>query len=181
MSQFELMNIDIELTPESIQHAIYMINSLRNRLASSLSELARRLTEEHGVYVAAMYIAQYHAIDTGAMRDSLRGQYSKASHEGVISSDSPYAVYVEFGTGIEGKNNEHPMTGELGIEYDKNNHDAGGWWYPSEKGWYKPSNGGPMLAWTKGMPSRPFMYRTLRELERVAESEGARIIAKFIP
>lgn len=181
MSQIELLDINIELTPESIRNAIYLVNELRDNLADGLSELARQLTEEYGMYVAAMYISHYDAIDSGNLRQSINGEYNSASHEGTISTDCPYAVYVEFGTGIVGKNYEHPLKGELGVEYDINGHGMGGWWYPSPKGWYKPKGGGPMLAWTRGQPSRPFMYMTLRNLQRVAEEDGARIIAKFIP
>jgi len=181
MSQIELMNIELELTPESMKSAVEKIRTLSTKLTEALSEFARRLTEELGPGIAKMYVAQFPAIDTGALHDSISGTYIKASHMGTITATAEYAVYVEFGTGIVGEENPHPASGELGIEYDKKSHGESGWWYPSEKGWYKPKDGGPLLAWTKGMPARPFMYTTLRELEAIAESEGGRIIAQYIP
>lgn len=75
-----------------------------------------------------------------------------------------YAMYVEYGTGVVGRNNpHHPKVDEQGWIYDKNEHGEGGWWYPSDiddpnptkyrgkYGWW---------AWTKGQASRPFMYDT---------------------
>lgn len=179
MSQLILKNIDITLDPASIQNAINEINELRDGLINGLATLAEQLTQ-HGEVVAKMYVARWSAIDTGNLVDSIVGEYDKGKHEGTISTGVEYAVYVEFGTGIVGAGASHPLSGELGIEYDRNNHGSGGWWYPSEKGWYQPENG-PRLAWTKGMPSRPFMYDTMRELERVAETDGGRIIAEYIP
>lgn len=179
MGQFVLMNIDMTLDDDSIQKAIDTIIDLKEKLAYGLSELARMLTEERGVRIAQMYIGQFPAVDTGALHDSITGTYNDGAHEGVIYTDVYYAAYVEYGTGIVGEENPHPSSNSW--TYDIHSHGESGWWYPSEKGWIQAKDGGPMLAWTKGMPSRPFMYYTLRELEEEAEREGGRIIAKYIP
>ena len=180
MGQFVLMNIDMTLDDDSIQKAIDTITDLKDKLASGLVELARMLTEERGVRIAQMYIGQFPAVDTGALHDSIAGVYNEGAHEGIITTGVMYAAYVEFGTGIVGADNPHPEASG-NWDYDINHHGNDGWWYPSSKGWYQPENGGQPLAWTKGMPSRPFMYNTLRELEEEAEREGGRIVAKYIP
>ena len=70
-------------------------------------------------------------------------------------------MYVEFGSGIRGQEAQHPMAGELGYVYDVNNHGEDGWVYFNDRdGQYH---------WTDGMPSRPFMYDTVRELDAICE------------
>lgn len=182
MSKFVLMNIDMTLDPQSIQEAIKRVNFLKEKLATGLQELARMLTEDRGPRIAQMYIAQFPAVDTGALHDSMFGEYDSGTHTGHVKANVPYAVYVEFGTGIVGEDNPHPQKEELGIEYPAaEKYGMAGWWYPSEDGWYTPKDSTVKLAWTMGMPARPFMYNTLRELELEAEREGGQIIAKYIP
>lgn len=195
MGQIVLANIEMTLDPGSIQRAIDMVNDIKERLGTGLSELARMLTEDLGKNVARMYIGQFPAIDSGALHDSITGEYVDANHTGTISTGVEYAVLVEYGTGIVGAGNPHPGIGDpdwqnvngvsIGNKtyssYDQEGHGEAGWWYPSERGWYQPKDGGPRMAWTKGMPSRPFMYYTLRELERHAEMEGGRFIAQYVP
>ena len=71
-----------------------------------------------------------------------------------IYTDCDWAAFVEFGTGVVGKSNPHPDTGLANWKYDTNNHGEAGWWYFNDGEWH----------WTKGMPSRPFMYETAQEL-----------------
>ena len=61
---------------------------------------------------------------------------------------------MEYGTGVRGKNSPHPKPPE-GWIYDVNEHGEEGWWYMGDDG---------ELHWTRGMPSRPFMYDTAKEL-----------------
>ena len=71
-------------------------------------------------------------------------------------------MYVEFGTGPVGKNNPYPGNnhgwkydvGENIKEYSINGVKVVGWFYPDESGGYR---------FTKGMPSRPFMYESALE------------------
>ena len=79
-----------------------------------------------------------------------------------------YAVYVEFGTGIKGEGSPHPDTAILGWKYDINQHGELGWWYPTDNADPNPykytAKNGTTYAWTRGMPSRPFMYETAQML-----------------
>ena len=170
MSRFILKNIDITLTPESLQKAIDEVEKFQKDLSHALAELASRLMEQ-GVEVAKMEIAQMHAVYTGDMYDNTYGFYNWNTHTGVIIVDVPYAVYVEYGTGIVGAWNPHPQAGELGINYGVN-HGYEGWVYKGDDGKFH---------WTQGMPARPFMYNTLRDLEVEAERRGGKIIAEYIP
>ena len=195
MGQIVLKNITFTLDDDSIQKAIDTVEKLKEKLADGLSELARKMTEEYGVRTAKMYIAEFSAIDSGTLQGSINGQYVKSDHAGRIFTDVEYAVLVEYGTGIVGAQAPHPGIGDPnwnGVSsttvgektyssYDQEGHGYSGWWYPSEKGWYRPKDGGPLMAWTKGMPSRPYMYTTMLDIELEAEREGARIIAEYIP
>ena len=173
MSQFLLKNIDIVLTPESIKNAIDEINRLNDDLSRALAMLAAKLMEQ-GVEVAKMEVAQMSAVYTGDLYENIFGFYNETTHTGVIFVDESvkYAVYVEYGTGMVGAWNPHPQAGELGINYGAN-HGYEGWVYKNDRDgeWY----------WTRGMPARPFMYNTMRDLEVEAERRGGRIIAEYIP
>lgn len=80
-----------------------------------------------------------------------------------IRMGSEYFMFVEYGTGVVGMDNKHPLPDRVGWVYDEKERGQGGWWYPSsiddpnptayrgETGWW---------AWTKGQASRPFMYET---------------------
>lgn len=77
-------------------------------------------------------------------------------------------VYVEFGTGIKGKQSPHGLMSSM--SYDVNGHGEAGWWYPTDESdpnphkWTDPN--GVLRAWTQGMPSRPFMYETMLWLQK---------------
>lgn len=90
-----------------------------------------------------------------------------------IRMGSKYFMYVEYGTGVVGRDASHPDTSRVGWRYDKNEHGEMGWWYPSstddpnptkyrgKTGWW---------AWTKGQRARPFMYETwLWGMQRAAD------------
>ena len=186
MSKWILRDIKMTLDWDSIQDAINEIRKLKEDLARALDELVRYLTMERGVNIAKMYIAQFPAVDTGFLSDSIAGEFSYSEHSGTIYAGAYYAVYVEYGTGIVGEANPHPEPN--GWEYDINGHGEAGWFYPVKDGpqsnaWHPAGRkaAGVRLAWTRGMPARPFMYNTMLELEAEVEREGGRIIAEYIP
>jgi hypothetical protein len=102
------------------------------------------------------------------LRKVLQAFFDPEAGIGIIRANAPYAVYVEFGTGVIGKSNPHPAP--EGWKYDVNEHGDKGWWYFNERDqkWH----------WTKGMASRPFMYNTLQELQREAEKIARRVFNK---
>lgn len=118
--------------------------------------LAEKLAER-GVEIAKMKIAEYDAIYTGELLASINSEYGGVIQNGskwIIYTDCPWAKFVEFGTGIRGAESPHPDTSIIGWKYDVNEHGEKGWFYFKENEWH----------WTKGMPSRPFMYETNMEL-----------------
>ena len=198
MGQFVLKNISFTFDKASITSAIKEVKDLKEKLEPAIGELIRYLSEK-GVEIAQIEIASMGAVDTSTLFESIESRYDSGTRVGQVFTMLDYAVFVEYGTGIVGANSPHPgigdddwndvegitVKGETYSDYDQNEHGEGGWWYPSPNGWYVPKDGvtneeGLSLAWTKGMPSRPFMYNTMRELELFAEEMGGRMIAQYI-
>lgn len=150
-----MKTISFSLDAKSIEKAIREVEKYREDLKVACQELIARLTDE-GTQIAKMQVVSLGAFDTGELESSIMGYYSPNLRAGVIKTDAWHALFVEYGTGVVGKSSQHPMPN--GWEYDVNNH--------GEKGWVYHSDRDGRFHWTKGMPSRPYMYNTMRELER---------------
>ena len=148
--------ITMNLSVSSIQNAIKEIRQYQADLDRKCEELAHRLASE-GVIIAKMEIMSFPAVCTGELLESISDKPGAVITNGsqwVVYTGCPWAKYVEFGTGTVGKNNPHPEPGLANWKYDINNHGEAGWFYFKDGEWH----------WTKGMPSRPFMYETRMEL-----------------
>ena len=145
----------IKFTLDEIDYAIRRLEQYKTQFLDKCDRLVKALTEE-GVEIAKMQITQLDAIDTGKLLGSIDGYFDLASGVGIIKADTPYAIYVEFGTGVVGSQSPHPNPN--GYRYDVNAHGDKGWvYYDDDSGKFR---------WTKGFKSRPFMYNTARELEK---------------
>ena len=173
-----LKHIDVELTASSINRAIREIELMKKQLNEQLLDLVRELTQE-GIEIAKMQVVALDAIMTGDLEKSIQGVFFKEEGCGVIYSDVPHALYVEFGTGIVGDTTFHDLSGADGSthwDYDVRGHGTKGWWYPAPWGWWIPKTGkykGQPMAWTQGMPARPFLYNTLRWLQESAPDKAS--------
>lgn len=165
-----LKNIEMTLDKESIENAIKAVEDLENDLGKAMTHLIEELTIK-GVEFARMEIVMFDrpAVDTGTLLNSITSMMLD-SREGVVTTDVTYAAFVEYGTGVVGAEEPHPEPN--GYQYDINGHGWDGWVYKDASG---------MFHRTYGMPARPFMYGTLRDLETFAEQNGGRIIAEYIP
>jgi hypothetical protein len=143
--------INISLDEASIDRAIAELANYRKYVNDKVNELCRRLVDT-GVEIAKAKIVQMGAIFSGELSDSITGWFEPSTGVGYIEAGSPYAFYVEFGTGIVGQSSPHP----LGGTYDVNGHGEDGWW------WFDDEFG--RWRWTQGMEARPFMYETARQL-----------------
>jgi hypothetical protein len=148
----------INLNPREIDRLIKDIKQYKRELAEKVNLLIGELTD-YGVEVAKAQVRELGAWYTGELESSIEGYFSPSVGVGIIKAGAPYAVYVEFGTGVVGKSQPHPSPDDW--RYDINEHGESGWWY------FNDYTGHPQ--WTKGMPSRPFMYNTARELENACE------------
>lgn len=146
--------ISIGLDSESINKALKEIKAYQKKVENAGPELVKRLTEE-GTQQAKEMAMYMNAYDSGELVNGIVGSYQ--GNSGLIESTAPHSGYVEFGTGIKGKENQHPNPGLANWKYDVNEHGEAGWWYWGDDGqWH----------WTKGMPSRPYMYDTATILKQ---------------
>lgn len=158
------MNLKVSLSANGIQKLIDGVNQYRQDLHTKVETMVANLAAE-GANIARSECP----IQTGQLYSSIVDEAHGT--KAFIKVNCPYAVYVEMGTGIRGKNAPHPDKTVIGFdfEYDRNNHGEGGWWYPTDASDPNPTKytakDGTMYAWTAGMPSRPFMYNTAQQLK----------------
>lgn len=155
----------MKLTTRSIEDAIREVKEYKRKLNDRVKALIRELVDK-GVEIAKAQVRELGAVYTGELEESITGFFDEETGLGIIRTDCPYAIYVEFGTGVVGERNPHPEPIE-GWQYDVNEHGDKGWWYFNERDqkWH----------WTKGMVSRPFMYNTLQLLRAEAEKGGFKV------
>lgn len=152
-----------------VDETIEKLNSLvdGNAIDNALDELAT-----YGVEKAKDNLESFSFYNApSGISESIKSE-TTAHFERTISADGGYAAFIEYGTGVRGKNSPHPAPPSDWI-YDTNEHGEKGWWYPTDK---QPPDGQPKrydeltgqwYAWTKGMGSRPFMYNTAKDIEKV--------------
>jgi len=145
----------MSLNDKDISRIMREVEQYKIDFTNKVSRLIETLTDQ-GVEIAKFQIRTLGAVYTGALESSITGYFNPSVNVGIISAGAPYAIYVEFGTGIVGEASPHPAPG--GWVYDINEHGEEGWWYLSRYG---------RRQWTQGMKSRPFMYNTVRELEQI--------------
>lgn len=144
------------LSARSFRQLARNIRDYRKSFQDKCEEFAYRMAEE-GVAIAQLKILGFDAVMTGELLDSMNLEAGDIVSNGAtyyVYTDCDWASFVEFGTGVIGSQNPHPETGLANWKYDVNNHGESGWWYFNDGEWH----------WTKGMPSRPFMYETGQEL-----------------
>lgn len=158
-----------------------LIDYRDNELPRKLEKLCRRLSYK-GVEIAKANIVSMDAQFTGELLSSIRSQYEGKIGDTVvfcIIADNEHAAFVEFGTGQIGL--ESPYVGKLPSNWDYNSGEyiqqatediyVSGYSEPyiqvGDYFWvYKDKEG--KLRLSKGMPSRPFMYNTARDLYSIA-------------
>lgn len=158
--------ITVELTPRGIASAIREIERFKRQLKAWCDDLVRTLVDE-GVVIAKMNVMHMNAVFTGELEESIQGVFFPAEGKGVIFTDVPHALYVEYGTGIVGAGSPHPEPESAEWVYDIHHHGESGWVY------FLTTDNINRFVWTKGMASRPFMYNTLRWLEQNADRIAA--------
>ncbi len=156
-----MKKITITLDEQSIDNAIKELRRYQSELGDKTNRLVQKLVDL-GVEFALQEVVSLGAFDSGELAVSIDGlMYTDGTH-GIIFTDCGHAAFVEFGTGITGAESPHPS---MPWQYDINNHGEAGWVYYNEKT--------GKFGWTKGMPSRPFMYNTAKhlqdELEQIAK------------
>ena len=147
--------IKLKLSTDSISQALKEVKAYRKKVQEAADELTKRLTEQ-GVSLAQLNASYMNIYDTGELMRGIESQYK--GKMGFVVSTATLCIFCEFGTGIIGAQNSHPEVAIAGWKYDVNDHGELGWWYIGRDG---------KAHWTKGMPSRPFMYDTAKMLRNM--------------
>ena len=147
--------IRFKLDEAEINRAIREVKAYKRLFLRKCESLVKELAAQ-GAEIARVQVAQLDAIYTGDLQNSIGDFFNAKTGVGIIRADTRYAIYVEFGTGVVGRQSPHPNP--QGYQYDINNHGDEGWVYYDDTA--------QKWRWTKGFKSRPFMYNTARELEK---------------
>lgn len=159
------------LNPKSIDAAIKQLEEYQKGIDEKMEQLVRLLTTL-GLEKARDLVP----VDTGVAQASIIGYVDEAEGVGIIRAGG-YCKYIEFGTGVRGKNSQHPSPEYLAIMRWAYNSGATifttkdgreGWYYPADDGTWK---------FTEGMPSRPFMYETAQYLRKEANRLAKEVFA----
>ena len=159
--------IDVSLSVSSLQNAIKELKAYQARLDHRCAIIAERLADD-GVEVARVQLANLDAIFKGELIESIQSECvtdTEGSHIWAVVAGTDHAAFVEFGTGVIGQ--KKPYKGELppGVSWQYASGQTIHQLKDGRIGWfYKDDNG--HWWFTEGMPSRPYMYNTARELER---------------
>jgi hypothetical protein len=178
------------MAKKTLKCDILSVSSIRKlqedlqKYSDSLTYKAQLLAEtlaERGVEIARVQIADLDAIFTGELIQSLHSEYVGSKKCGAIFAvvaDSEHACFVEFGTGQRGIDVPYPYNLPDGVTWEyasgktiKKNSVTGNyyWFYPGDDGvWH----------YTEGMPSRPFMYNTSIQLQKIVEKAAKEIFGK---
>lgn len=168
-----------DLSKDGIQKLIKQLEEYRDKtLPGLLNTFVKKLSQK-GVEIAKAEIVSLDAVFTGDLFNGITTRSGGSTKDTVtffIVADSEHAAFVEFGTGLIGK--EEPYIGELppGVNWEYvvgkqlvANIAKGvyGWFYNKNGSWY----------FTQGMPSRPFMYMTSLELMNEVVSIAKEVFA----
>ena len=151
-----------------IDKAIAELEKYEKQVQRNIEDFLKKLLES-GVDIAKAQLVSLNAIESGEVFNSLSYTLYKEGKNGVIFADNKHACRVEFGDGIRGAEAPHPNI-PVSWAYDSKGHGEDGWYYFDEKQ--------GRIRYTQGMPSRPFMYNTARELEKKAVAIAREVFSR---
>lgn len=144
------ININLDNMTKGIKDIKKIERAITRGVELGIDELCNRLKSK-----MIEYLVLYGLGDSNLVNEIL---VLKTKNGVVLTAGADYAMFVEYGTGIVGATNPHPHP----WAYDINGHGDNGWYYPTTDDDPNPNKhvyNGQLYAWTKGMPSRPFMYK----------------------
>ena len=161
-----MKTIEVRLDPKSVENAINELLAYKKEVEQKATLLVKRLMD-YGADIARIKIVQMGAVDMGDLLSGVDGYFSPLLNAGYVRVTSDHAAFVEFGTGVALKNTLHPNAEYLaraawaygsGSKIFTTKDGKIGWIYPTDDGGFR---------FTEGQSSRPFMYETALELQRI--------------
>ena len=168
----------ISVSLGDIDDAIRQLEDYEKKVQQNIKDFVQKLLDT-GVEIAKATIYELDAVDTLKLYNSVKEPVLyKDGSGGVIFTDSPYAAFVEFGTGVANNgsvgSSNHPLGVQLGMTIGTYGEGKGA----NPDGWYYYDNEQGRLRYTQGMPSRPFMYSTAKEMERIAAKVAKEVFSR---
>ena len=154
-----------------------LLNYKNVELQKKLNLLVKRLAEK-GVMIAQANVARLDAIFTGELLSSIKavnGGGTNGTAIFYVAADSEHAVFVEFGTGQLGAEGAYPYPFPEGLDWEYGSGKTIFEISPGQYGWFYPKNG--KWYFTQGMPSRPFMFETALELQKLILKTAKEVFA----
>ena len=182
------MRFKMELSTKSVDNLLKMLKMTEAKIQLVVSKALEQLSEI-GVAHIGQLLTYYGLGDTELAKTieliKIDDKHYRIRATGKQTSIGvSQAVLIEFGTGVKGEQQPHQLAAEVGYRYDINAHGSDGWYYPSSEQDRNPkkfvTKEGDIVAWTKGMPSRPFMYNTTIFLESEVQDVLRQIIKELI-
>lgn len=136
---------------DSVSSAINVLKNYKQNLDTGLKTSISELTKKGYEYMISIVPE-----DTGNLKNSIIWKFDNINQKGTIKVGTNYALFVEYGTGIVGKNFSHPDPKNW--KYDVNEHGVKGWWY------FDDSQN--KIRWTRGRMASAFVYKTMKFLEK---------------
>lgn len=181
-----MTNITFTLDKDSIYKAIGELKAAFEESADAEKYVNGLLKEAYEYATEHLLdLALYSKTDMTKVVNKLEIQpYNPATKKGALilkggEGADNVGFFVEFGTGVVGLSHQHPEAYKAGWGYDDYGHGEKGWWYPTDEQdpnpYKKVDSEGQLRAWTKGMPSRPFMYDTMVWLRQQTGEENVNI------
>lgn len=179
MAKNKYLKSSYDLSISSIRQLQKDLQRYNDSLVFKARELAERLSEK-GVKIARVQIADLDAIFTGELIQSLHSEYKGSTEYGAIFAvvtDSEHCAFVEFGTGMIGRDNPYPYPLPSGVNWEYNTGKTirqaqddivvhGDVYVKKGEYFWSYIGKDGKLHITKGLPSRPFMYLTSLELQK---------------
>lgn len=144
------------LNVKSIEDAIAEVKGRKQYTEKRIRAIAYALGER-GEEIAKQKCREYTNGD-GDLEESIwcEVKFTGGKFKVIVHMDTPYAAYVEFGTGIVGETYKHPNKEARNWDYDMNKHGEAGWVYQDAAGDHY---------WTQGQPAKPIMWETVQQLK----------------
>ena len=172
-----ITTIEFELNKQSIDKAIRQLRAYKKRIEKRTDELISVMCQEGERYAR---VALTH-IDTGDTLNSIIGY--RDGDKGIIQAGG-HAIWIEFGTGVKGKQSPHPSSDWLGKQnwqyavgkfIRKRPNGLIGWYYPTDE---FDENGNPIYAFTQGLESNHFLFDACVKLEMNFKENAKKVFSK---
>ena len=137
--------ITFRLSEKSIQAAIKELEAYRKRIEESPREIVQELADLGVSEIDANLPSEIDGNERGTVTATVTDTETTA--HGTVNHQGSQVSYIEFGTGVLGRNNPYEKAAELGIEYLKGSKihldSPNPWWAYQKNGKFYVTHGIP--------------------------------------